>query len=61
MARYTEKIKQKYRETKEKSLLVYLILRILVIVCMTLQIIRGDWNMPFYVFYHYYYLQYLLL
>ena len=37
-------IKDVYRETKRSSLLVYLILRILVIICMVLQIIRGDIN-----------------
>ena len=37
-------IKEVYRETKRSSLLVYLILRILVIICMVLQIIRGDIN-----------------
>ena len=44
---YIEKIKAKYQETKKRSLLIYLILRILVIVCMVLQIIRGDWNNAF--------------
>lgn len=47
MSKYTKKIKKQYEETREKSLLVYLILRILVIVCMVLQIIRGDWNNAF--------------
>lgn len=41
---HIEKIVNKYKETKESSLLVYLILRVLVILCMTLQIFRGDWN-----------------
>ncbi len=45
--RFIEKIKTKYKETKKRSLLIYLILRILVIVCMVLQIIRGDWNNAF--------------
>ena len=45
--RFIEKIKAKYKETKKRSLLIYLILRILVIVCMVLQIIRGDWNNAF--------------
>lgn len=37
-------IKEAYRETKRSSLLVYLVLRILVILCMVLQILRGDIN-----------------
>lgn len=44
---YIEKIKRRYKETKKRSLLIYLILRILVIVCMVLQIVRGDWNNAF--------------
>ena len=47
MKKYVDRIKQQYIETKEKSLLIYMILRILVIVCMVLQIIRGDWNNAF--------------
>lgn len=42
--RHIEKIKRKYQETKKSSLLIYLILRILVIICMALQILRGEWN-----------------
>lgn len=38
----TEIIKLAYKETKRSSLLVYLILRILVILCMILQLIHGD-------------------
>lgn len=45
--RYIDKIKRKYKETKEKSLLVYLILRFLVIICMVLEILRGDLNNAF--------------
>lgn len=45
--RYIQKIERKYKETKKGSLLIYLVLRILVIVCMVLQIIRGDWNNAF--------------
>ncbi len=45
--RYIDKIKRKYKETKEKSLLVYLILRFLVIICMILEILRGDLNNAF--------------
>lgn len=47
MGKYAKMIKQKYKETKKSSLLVYLILRILVILCMVLQILRGDWNNAF--------------
>lgn len=35
-------IKQTYKETKRSSLMVYMVLRILVIVCMIFQLIRGD-------------------
>lgn len=45
--RYIDKIKLKYKNTKKKSLLVYLILRFLVILCMILEIIRGDLNNAF--------------
>ena len=38
MNKHIKKIKEKYKETKKSSLLVYLILRILVIVCMVMQI-----------------------
>lgn len=41
------KITEKYKQTKEKSLLVHLILRIFVIICMVLQIVRGDLNNAF--------------
>lgn len=37
-------IKEAYKETKRSSLVVYLILRFLVIICMVLQILRGDIN-----------------
>ena len=47
MNKHIKKIKEKYKETKKSSLLVYLILRILVIVCMFMQVIRGDWNNAF--------------
>ena len=40
-------IKMAYKETKRSSLAIYLILRFLVIVCMILQIIRGDLNNAF--------------
>ena len=45
--RYIDKIKRKYKETKDRSLLVYLILRFLVIICMVLEILRGDLNNAF--------------
>ena len=47
MARHVKKVIKKYKETKKVSLLVYLILRALVITCMVLQIVRGDWNNAF--------------
>lgn len=47
MGKFAKKIKEKYKQTKKKSLLVYLILRFLVIMCMILQVIRGDWNNAF--------------
>ena len=37
-------IKMAYKETKRGSLAIYLILRFLVVICMILQIIRGDLN-----------------
>ena len=37
-------IKETYKDTKKSSLAIYLIMRFLVIVCMVLQIIRGDLN-----------------
>lgn len=37
-------IKLAYKETKRSSLFVYLLLRFLVIVCMILQLLRGDLN-----------------
>lgn len=47
MKKHIQKIKQKYKETKKSSLLVYLILRALVIICMVEQILRGDLNNAF--------------
>lgn len=44
---HIKKIKEKYKQTKKTSLLVYLILRVLVFVCMAMQILRGDWNNAF--------------
>lgn len=40
--RTVDLIRLTYKETKRSSLLVYLILRILVIICMILQLIHGD-------------------
>ena len=40
-------IRDAYKETKKSSLLVFLILRFLVIVCMVLQIIHGDFGNAF--------------
>ena len=37
-------VKMAYKETKRSSLAIYLILRFLVILCMILQILRGDLN-----------------
>lgn len=37
-------IKMAYKENKRSSLAIYLILRFLVILCMVLQLIRGDLN-----------------
>lgn len=45
--KHINKMKEKYKMTKKKSLIVYFILRILVILCMILQIIRGDLNNAF--------------
>ena len=47
MGKYINRIKDKYKKTGEKALLVYFTLRILVIICMILQILRGDWNNAF--------------
>jgi len=42
--RKRKSIKEIYRETKKSSLIVYMILRFLVIVCLVLELIRGDFN-----------------
>ena len=47
MGNYINKIRKKYKETGKKSLLIYLILRFLVILCMVMQILRGDLNNAF--------------
>lgn len=39
-----KRIKKTYKETKRSSLVVYTILRILVIICMIMQIIRGNFE-----------------
>ena len=38
---------QAYRESKKSSILIYFILRVLIILCMILQIIRGNLNNAF--------------
>ncbi|MBQ9833991.1 MAG: hypothetical protein IJO33_02230 [Bacilli bacterium] len=40
-------MKNKYKKTKEKSLIVYFILRFLVILCMCASILRKEWNSAF--------------
>lgn len=40
-------IKNKYKKTKEKSLIVYFILRFLVILCMSAAILRKEWSSAF--------------
>ena len=47
MSKFSKQIAEKYKQTKKSSLLVYLILRGLVILCMILQLVRGDWNNAF--------------
>lgn len=44
MAGRMEKLKKLYKETKKSSIIVYITLRLLVILCMVLQILRGDLN-----------------
>lgn len=45
MKSFHNKMRDKYKKTSNKSIVVYFILRILVIVCMVLQIIMGNiWN-----------------
>lgn len=44
MVNVRKSIKMTYKETKRSSLVIYLILRFLVIICMILQILRGDLN-----------------
>ncbi len=47
MGKHVKKVREKYRQTKKTSLLVYLILRVLVIICMVLEILRGDLHNAF--------------
>ena len=47
MSNFSNNIRKKYKETGKKSLLVYLVLRSLVIICMVLQILRGELNNAF--------------
>ena len=51
MSKFSKQIAEKYKETKKSSLCVYLILRALVILCMIMQIIRGDFNNSFLCFF----------
>lgn len=44
MYNITKKLKYAYQKTKKSSLIVYLVLRILVIICMILQIINGEFT-----------------
>ena len=47
MSTYSKRLIEKYKQTRRKSLIVYFVLIILVIICMVLQVIRGDWNNAF--------------
>ena len=40
--RFNKLVKETYKETKRSSLMVYMIIRIIIIICMVLQILRGD-------------------
>ncbi len=42
--RITEIVRDNYKNNKRSSLIVYFVLRILVVICMILQLIRGDIN-----------------
>ncbi len=42
--RFIDRVKEEYKRTKKSSLLVFLILRTLVILCMVLQILKGEFN-----------------
>ena len=42
MGKFSKKMKQKYKETNKKSIAVYLILRLLVVISMIFQILMGN-------------------
>lgn len=42
MSKFSKKMQRRYRETKRSSLAVYLTLRILVLICMIIQILHGS-------------------
>ena len=44
MGKFSKKMKKKYTETSKKSIAVYLVLRILVVVSMVFQIILGNFQ-----------------
>lgn len=44
MGKFSKKMKQKYRETNKKSIIVYLILRLMVLASMIFQILRGNFE-----------------
>lgn len=47
MGKFAVKMKKKYKETNKKSIAIYLILRILVIISMVFQILRGNFENAF--------------
>lgn len=47
MGKFVKKMKKKYEETNKKSIAVYLTLRILVVICMVFQILRGNFENVF--------------
>lgn len=47
MGKFAKKMKKKYNETNKKSIIVYLILRVLVIICMIFQILMGNFENVF--------------
>ena len=47
MSKFSKQILEKYKLTRKSELLVYLILRGLILLCMILQILRGDLNNAF--------------
>ena len=49
MSKMSKKIKAFYKENKKSTLIVYVILRVLVIVCMIGEILRKNWDNVFYV------------